>query len=362
MIRTIIKGTGHYVPKKIVKNSDFLKNNFYNNKGVKICELNKNIIDKFKKITEIEERRYVTNNLLSSDISTIAAKRALKDSQINKEKLDYIITAHNYGDINEKSNQTDILPAISARVKNKLGINNKKCKPYDMIFGCPGWIEGIILANQLIKSKYAKNILVTGSDTLSKVIDPYDRNSMIFSDGAGAAVLSGLETKQDIGILDYESRSDNGNEINYLSNGPSINPNYNKSMININMNGRRIYEYAITIVPLMLKKLLKKKNIDLKEIKKIIIHQANAKMDYAIVKKLLTFYNYPNDKKTCLKLMPMTIQKLGNSSVATIPTLLDRILKGLIPDHKLNAGDIIIAVSLGAGMNINAILYRFPFI
>lgn len=360
MIRTVIKGTGHYLPEKIIKNNNFLNYNFYSKKGYKIDKSNKDIIDKFYEITEIEERRYVNDNLSSSDIAAIAAKNALEDAKIDKEVIDYIITAHNYGDINTKSKQSDMLPSISARVKNILGIKNNKCRPYDMIFGCPGWVEGLILADQLIKSNNAKNILVTGSDTLSRVIDPHDINAMIFSDGAGAAVLSAVKTNENIGIINYDSKSYNGEELKYLFNGPSVKSDYTDSMININMNGRKIYEYALTIVPVMLRELLDSNYLSIKDIKKIFIHQANAKMDYAILKRLLHFYNLSIYDKKYLNIMPMSIQKFGNSSVATVPTLLDIVLKGKMPQHKINEKDTILISSLGAGMNINAIIYRFP--
>lgn len=360
MIRTVIKGTGHYLPEKIISNNNFLNYNFYNKKASKIDKSNKEIIEKFHQITEIEERRYVSDNLSSSDIAAIAAKQALEDAKINKEVIDYVITAHNYGDINPISKQSDMLPSISARVKNILGIKNNKCRPYDMIFGCPGWVEGLILADKLIKSNNAKHILVTGSDTLSRVIDPHDINSMIFSDGAGAAVLSAVKTNENIGIINYESRSDNGEELKYLFNGPSIKSDYKDSMININMNGRKIYEYALTIVPEMIRKLLNNNSLSIQDIKKIFIHQANAKMDYAILKRLLKFYNLSINDKKCLNIMPMSIQKFGNSSVATVPTLLDIVLKGKMPEHKINRKDTILISSLGAGMNINAIIYKFP--
>ncbi|WP_185882865.1 3-oxoacyl-ACP synthase III family protein [Blattabacterium cuenoti] len=365
MIRSIITGTGHYLPRKIIKNSDFLNHIFYDNQGVKINKSNIDIIKKFENITEILERRYLDKNLLNSDIATIAAEKALIDSNIYKEKIDYIISAHNYGDINPITFQSDFMPSISARIKNKLHIKNKKCRPYDMIFGCSGWIEGMILANQLLQSKYAKNILITSSETLSKVVDPYDKNSMIFSDGAGAVVLSAIEEKyfknEKYGIIHYDSQCHNNDELYYLNNGPSLNPNYRKSLINIKMNGRRIYEYALTEVPNMLKNILDNTNLHLKDVKKILIHQANAKMDYAILKRLLKLYNYSSKNKFIYKnIMPMTIQKFGNSSVATIPTLLDLILHEKMPYHKINPGDVILMVSLGAGMNINGMVYRFP--
>ncbi|WP_185858450.1 3-oxoacyl-ACP synthase III family protein [Blattabacterium cuenoti] len=364
MIRSIITGTGHYLPKGIIKNNHFFKHKFYDKKGVIIEKSNEEIIKKFQHITEIEERRYLKKNLLNSDIATIAAKRAIKNSKIYKEKIDYIISAHNYGDIHPISFQSDLMPSIAARVKNKLQIKNKKCRPYDMIFGCPGWIEGMILADQLLRSKYAKNILITSSETLSKVIDPHDKNSMIFSDGAGAAVLSGIEVDIEYegdGIIHYDSQCNNNKELYYLTNGPSLNPNYKKSLVNIKMNGRRIYEYALTEVPNMLKNILDHVNLHLKDIKKILIHQANAKMDYAILKRLLKLYNCTSlNMDFYTKIMPMSIQKFGNSSVATIPTLLDLILQGKMPPHEIKPGDTILMTSLGAGMNINGMIYRFP--
>ncbi|WP_185873777.1 3-oxoacyl-ACP synthase III family protein [Blattabacterium cuenoti] len=361
MIRSIITGTGHYLPNNIIKSNFFLKNTFYNKKGLKIDKSNEEIIKKFQKITEIKERRYISNNLFNSDIATIAAKIALKNSNICKEKIDYIISAHNYGDIHPISFQSDLMPSIAARVKNKLQIKNKKCRPYDMIFGCTGSIEGMILADQLIRSQYAKNILITSSETLSKVIDPHDRNSMIFSDGAGAVILSAIEIyKDNYGIIHYDSQCNNNEELHYLKNGPSLNPSYKKSLLNIRMNGRRIYEYALTEVPHMLKKILDHENLHIKNIEKILIHQANAKMDYAILKRLLKLYNYSYNKEFCKNLMPMTIQKFGNSSVATVPTLLDLILKKKMLPHEIHPGDIILMVSLGAGMNINGMIYRFP--
>ncbi|WP_185862067.1 3-oxoacyl-ACP synthase III family protein [Blattabacterium cuenoti] len=362
MIRSIITGTGHYLPNKIIKSDHFFKHKFYDKNG-KILKSNEEIIEKFQKITEIEERRYINKDLLNSDIATIAAKRALINSKINKEKIDYIISAHNYGDIHPVSYQSDFMPSIAARVKNKLQIKNKKCRPYDMIFGCPGWIEGMILADQLLRSKYAKNILITSSETLSKVIDPHDRNAMIFSDGAGAAVLSSIEylENEKNGIIHYDTQCNNNDELHYLTNGPSLNPNYKKSLVNIKMNGRRIYEYALTEVPNMLKNILDHADLHLKDIKKIIIHQANAKMDYAILKRLLKLYNWTSlSKDFYKKIMPMTIQKFGNSSVATVPTLLDLIIQGRMPPHEIKPGDTILMASLGAGMNINGMIYRFP--
>ncbi len=98
-----------------------------------------------------------------------------------------------------------------------------------------------------------------------------------------------------------------------------------------------------------------KSGISISEIKKIFIHQANEKMDEAIIKELYKLYGIVNIPD---HIMPMSIHSLGNSSVATVPTLLDMVRKGLMPEHKLNEGDVILFASVGAGMNINAVCYR----
>jgi 3-oxoacyl-[acyl-carrier-protein] synthase-3 len=121
------------------------------------------------------------------------------------------------------------------------------------------------------------------------------------------------------------------------------------------MYGRKIYEFAITHVPAAMKTALDKSGIDIKDVKKIFIHQANEKMDEAIVKRFYRLFKSPVPEGV----MPMTIHELGNSSVATVPTLLDLVLKGNVANQEVNKGDVVILASVGAGMNINAIVYRF---
>ncbi|NOR28753.1 MAG: ketoacyl-ACP synthase III, partial [Lutibacter sp.] len=123
----------------------------------------------------------------------------------------------------------------------------------------------------------------------------------------------------------------------------------------IKMHGRKIYEYALNNVPLAMKSALDKSGIDISEVKKVFIHQANEKMDEAIIKRFYRLY------KTKLPegVMPMSIHKLGNSSVATVPTLLDLVKRGEIENQEINKGDVVILASVGAGMNINAIVYKY---
>jgi len=353
-MNSIITGTGSYIPTVIKTNKDFIEERFYNDKNEPFEAANEVIIDKFKAITGIEERRYVTDDLDSSCIATKAAEKAIKDANIDPEELDYIILAQNFGDIKKDTIQTDILPSLASRVKHNLKIKNPNCVAYDIIFGCPGWIQGVIQADTFIKAGIAKKCLIIGSETLSRVLDMHDRDSMIYSDGAGACVLESSKN-EDSGILSHAAATHTYDEAHYLFLGKSNINNTNPKIRYIKMHGRKIYEYALNNVPLAMKSALDKSGIDISEVKKVFIHQANEKMDEAIIKRFFRLYKTPTPENV----MPMSIHKLGNSSVATVPTLLDLVIKDKLENHHLNKGDIIMLASVGAGMNINAIVYKY---
>ncbi|MDO4225732.1 MAG: 3-oxoacyl-ACP synthase III family protein [Bergeyella zoohelcum] len=355
MPNTIIIGSGSYIPENIITGTHFLDSTFFDENGEKIEKPNEEIVKKFVEITEIEERRYVDDNLMNSDIGTIAAKKAIEDAGIDAETLDYIICATNFGEIDHNGHSA-FMPSMSAIIKNKLGIKNLKCVNYDMIFGCPGWVEGMILADTLIKAKRAKNILVVGSDTLSRATDPYDRTKMIFADGAGAVVVTATDDES-VGIIADNTLCFNGEELSFLENACSLNADADQNKKYIRMRGRKIYEFALKYVPDAIKETIDKAKIDIKDIDKILIHQANAKMDHAMIERLFRLYGV---KEYSHSVAPMTVQKFGNSSVATVPTMFDLIRKGQLGDHKFKEQGHIIFTSVGAGMNINAIVYKFP--
>jgi len=353
-MNSVITGPGSFIPTITVKNSDFIKNNFFDDNEQPYSASNEVIIEKFKSITGIGERRYAKDNLVSSDLATYAAQKAIENAGVDPEELDYIILAQNFGDVKKGNIQTDILPSLAARVKHNLKIKNSNCIAYDIIFGCPGWLQGLIQAEIYIKAGEAKKCLVIGTETLSRVIDDYDRNSMIFSDGAGACILEAKENV-DKGVLSHASVSDTFDEANYLFFGKSNKPDTDEKIRYIKMMGRKIYEYSLNNVPLAMKKALDKSGVPVSEVKKVFIHQANEKMDEAIIKRFFKLHNTTEPKD----IMPMNIHKLGNSSVATIPTLLDSVIKGQLDGHNLQLGDVIILASVGAGMNINAVVYRW---
>ena len=348
-----ITGSGSYIPTEVVTNLDFAKHIFLNDDGSPFPLPNETITEKFHDITGIEERRYVTDDLLTSDIASIAAKKAIEDAGIDPETLDYIIFAHNFGNVKKDAIQTDILPSLATRVKFDLRIKNPKCVAYDMLFGCPGWVEGVIQAQAFIKAGMAKKCLVIGAETLSRVVDLHDRDSMIYSDGAGATIIEA--TNEEGGILAHETATFTYDEAYYLYFGNSFNKDHDPDVRYIKMHGRKIYEFALSQVPKAMASCLEKSGIAISEVKKVLIHQANEKMDEAIIHRFYKIYKQtPPDG-----VMPMSIHKLGNSSVATVPTLYDLIVKGELKDQELNKGDVIIFASVGSGMNINAIVYRY---
>ncbi len=353
MVNSIITATGSYIPPAVIPNTHFLDNEFYGADGIKVERSNPEIIAKLNEITGIEERRYVTDELTTSDIASIAAENALEGE--DRESLDYIIVGTNLGELKPDNNRTDFVPTIAARVKHNLRIQNPYTVAFDIPFGCPGWLQGMITADYFIKSGDAQRILVIGAEVLSRVCDPHDIDSMIYADGAGATLLQA--TDQDAGILSHVARSDSYDNPYLLRLGASYNPEHDGNDLFIKMDGHDIYKYAVRKVPRVVQENLDKSGLGLKDVKKVLIHQANGKMDEAILKRLFKQYDI---KEIPADIMPMTISWCGNSSVATLPTMFDLIVRGQLDNHRLDPGDIVVFSSVGAGMNINSMVYRMP--
>lgn len=353
MTNSIITRTGSYIPTLRIPNTHFIDHDFYGVDGKKLEKSNADIIEKLQDITGINERRYAAADLNTSDIAFFAAKTALEG--IDAESLDYIIVAQNLGDISPGNIRVDMVPTIASRVKHKLKIENPYTVAYDIPFGCPGWLHGMILADYYIKSGDAKKVLVIGAEILSRVSDPHDIDSMIFADGAGAALVEAAD--HNAGILSHATRSDTIDHAYLLRLGRSYSPHHRGDELYIKMDGHDIYRYALKTVPEVVKKCLDKSGYTLSDVKKVLIHQANEKMDEAILARLFRLYrikSIPDD------IMPMTISWLGNSSVATLPTMLDLLQRDALDYQKLVSGDIVVFASVGAGMNINAMVYKMP--
>lgn len=357
MYRSFITGTGSYIPPFVQKNEDFVNHTFYSEEQQLLPTAPEVIVEKFKQITGIEERRYTTDDLTASDIGAMAAEKAIINSGVDRETIDQIIVAHNFGNVIKNTIQTDAVPSLAALIKHKLGIHNPSCVAYDILFGCPGWVQGVIQADAFFKAGLAKKILVIGTETLSRVIDHHDRDCMIFSDGAGATLLEYKETTENgTGILGIAMQTHSIDEVNYIHMGPSNLPDSDPGVRYVKMKGRKVYEYAMKHVPAAMKECLDKSGVSIDQLKKVFIHQANEKMDEGIIARLYKLYGISTPPE---HIMPMSIHWLGNSSVATVPTLYDLVLNGEVDPHQLHTGDVILFASVGAGMNINAVCYRY---
>jgi 3-oxoacyl-[acyl-carrier-protein] synthase-3 len=353
MPNAVITSSGSYIPNVKIANDHFLGHEFFGADGKKLDKPNAEIIQKFMEITCIKERRIVTDDLNTSDIAFFAAEQALEG--VDRETLDYILVAHNFGDVRADNPRSDMVPSLAARVKHKLRIRNPYTVAYDLPFGCPGWLQGMILADYHIKSGDAQKILIIGAETLSRVSDPHDMDSMIYSDGAGAVLVEA--TDREVGILAHLSRSDTYTEAHLLWMDQSYHLENRGKRLFLKMHGHEIYKYAVKTVAEAIKKNLEKAGFTLADVKKVLIHQANQKMDEAILKRLFKLYNFEGDLE---EIMPMTISWLGNSSVATLPTLYDLLQRGKLGSHILYPGDLTVFASVGAGMNINSLVYRIP--
>lgn len=355
-IYSIITGTGSYIPSKKITNESFLNHEFYDTDGSRLDKTNQEIIDKFEEITTISVRHYISDHKVTSDMAYLAAVEALHSANIEKEELDYVIVAHNFGDLKHDNNRSDFVPSLAARVKHKLEIKNPNTIAYDITFGCPGWLQAVIQADYYIKSGDAKKVLVIGAESLSRISDPHDRDSMLYADGAGAVIMEARISETPVGILAHSTRSDTFLYSKMLHMDKSYNPDFkDANALFLKMNGRRLYQYALETVPQAIKACLEKSNTQLSEIKKVLIHQANGKMDDAILRRLYNLYEIADLPE---HIMPMTVSFLGNTSVATLPTLYDLILKGKLQPHSIAEGDLLIFASVGAGMNINAVVYK----
>jgi 3-oxoacyl-[acyl-carrier-protein] synthase-3 len=357
-VRSVITGTGSCLPLRHVSNDAFLEHAFFEGEGQPYpAGETARMVAKFQEITEIAERRYASEDRVASDLALEAAENALASAAIDPETLDYLIVAHNFGDVTEGSRQSDQVPTLAARVKARLRIANPFCVAYDLPFGCPGWLQAVIQADYFLRSGDAKRALVIGAETLSRVSDPCDRDSLIYADGAGAVVLEAQAHDEPVGILAHATRTDTLDHGGLLRMGRSFDLDRRDGQLYIKMQGRKLYEYAIATVPGLVRLSLERAGLSLEQVDKVLIHQANGKMDEAILKRLFRLYGIAELPKG---IMPMTVSWLGNSSVATVPTLLDLVVRGQMEGHTLHSGNHVVFASVGAGMSINSVVYRWP--
>jgi 3-oxoacyl-[acyl-carrier-protein] synthase III len=356
-LKTKIAGTGTVLPSMVVKNSYFLNREFYDKEGNKNEKPMPEVIEKLQAITGIEERRYVPFDQDSVPFMAETALKTIEDAGLEVNEIDGIIVAHNAGNMIVGEKAWHPVPNMAALLKNRINSTNHECFAYDILFGCPGWVQGIIQAHQTISMGNANHVLVVGVEVASRLVDPHDLDSMIFADGCGACIISKAENHLGAGFISSATFSHANDDITSIYLGKSNNEPALPGACYLHMNGKEVYKYATTWLPLVIKKALDKANMDVDDIDMFLFHQANGKMLAAIANNLASLYGKSN--ASFEGKIPIIIQFTGNTSVATIPTMLDLILKNQLEGYTINPGDKIVFASVGAGMHCNAVVYQF---
>lgn len=307
---TGIIGVGHYLPEDILTNKDLEKMVDTTDEWIRTR-------------TGIETRRIAKKDEDTSDMAYQAALQALENADLKAEELDMILVATVTAD--------QSFPSVACQIQDKLGA--KKASAMDLGAACSGFIYGVVTAKQFIDSGTYKNILVIGSEKLSKITDWTDRNTcVLFGDGAGAAIVS--EVSDDKGILSFELGADG-------TGGSAL----NQENGNIQMNGREVFKFAVRQMPESAENVVIKAGLDKADVDYLIPHQAN----FRIMESARERLGIAKEK------MSYSINKYGNTSAASIPIALSEDVQS----GKIKAGDHVVLVGFGGGLTWGAMTLRW---
>jgi len=314
-----ILGCGSYLPEKILTNDDVSK----------IVDTSDEWI---RERTGITKRHVAAEGELTSDLGHKAAVNALKNAGLSADDLDMIIVATTTPD--------NIFPSTATKIQAKLEM--KHGFAFDLQAVCSGFVYAVSVADKFIKTGSAKNVLVIGAETLSRILNWEDRNTcVLFGDGSGAIVLGRDETGQSE-IIDSELYSDGSlYEILNTDGGPSLTGGEGK----ITMQGRDVFKHAVSKMASAIDSIVKNNGLSFEQIKLVVPHQANQRILDAVAKRL----NLTQDT------VISTVNKHANTSAASIPLALNEALS----HNKLARGDYVVFEALGAGLTWGSLLIKY---
>ena len=320
--RAVITGVGHYLPKRIVPNSEFEKT---------LSTSDDWIITR----SGIKQRHFSNEDETTSKMAVLAGKQAIEDAKIEVSELDAIILATSTADLT--------FPSAATMVQAGLGM--KHGFAYDVQAVCAGFIYALSTANAQILSGQANKILVIGSETFSNLMDWKDRSTcVLFGDGAGAVVLEGLNsngTKEDRGILSVDLNSDGSyRDILYVDGGVS-----QKTTGYLRMEGKEVFKHAVEKLAKTSQNAMVKAGIESDEVDWVVPHQANIRIIQGTARKM----GIPEEK------VIKTVQNHGNTSAASIPLALSVASKS----GQIEKNDLIVTEAIGGGLAWGAIVLRW---
>lgn len=321
-----IIGTGSYVPENIMTNKDLEK----------LVDTSDEWITTR---TGIKERRILDKDKSASYMAKIAAERALDSSGLSSQDIDLIIVTTITPDM--------AFPSTACIVQEQLGLKNAAA--FDLEAACTGFVYGLTNAYAFIKSGLYKNVLVISAENLSKIIDFEDRNTcVLFGDGAGAVVVSRVESDKGILAMDIGADGSGGDLLSQPAGGslmPSTEETVKNKLHFIKMEGNSVFKFAVRTMTKSSKKVMEDMNFSIEDIDYLIPHQANMRIIEAASKRLKI------DKEK----IGINLDKYGNMSAASIPVALDEAVRS----GKIKKGDNVILVGFGGGLTWGATLIKW---
>lgn len=312
-----ILGTGSCLPEKEITNYDLEKI---------VDTSNEWIVTR----TGIHNRRIVEDSIATSDLATVAAKKALEMANIQPKDLDLIIVATVTPD--------NAFPSTACIVQSNLGAKNAAA--FDLEAGCSGFLYGLATGKQFISTGLYKYVLVIGAETLSKITNWNDRNTcVLFGDGAGAVVLGPTVDGKGILSTHLGANGEGGKVLTQPAGGsrmPATIETVNQNLHYIKMDGSEVFKFAVRIMGNAAKKALELCNLNVSDIDYLVPHQANIRIISSAAKRL----------KLSMDKVYVNLDKYGNMSAASIPVALDEAVR----KGKINENDIVVLVGFGAGL------------
>lgn len=326
MLRTRIIGTGHYLPEKILTNTDLEK----------LCDTSDEWI---RQRTGIVQRHVADDNVGSSELGAVAARRAIETAQIKPEQIDLVICCTMTPDY--------LFPSAACLIQHQVGAG--RAAAFDLNAACSGFVYGLSVADSLIRAGAHRTILIVGTDILTNRLHWDKRDTaVLFGDGAGAVVVHG--ELGDRGLLQtYLGANGGGYDLLYLPAGGSKHvircDNIDSLELGIVMNGKELFKQAVIAFSDAAQRILTNAGMSIDDVELLIPHQANTRILYSVSDRL----GLPREK------VFVNIEKLGNTVAATIPIALDDAFQ----QGRLREGAVVLLVAFGAGLTWGSVLLRW---